>query len=279
MILHWVHTEMGTPERERYRDLALPIFEEVGDLEYQGKTLNNLGIDAYWSGRWDEAVELYERGREALERVGDVIEAAVLRNNVAEIRSDQGRLDEAEQQFREVLATLRGAEFWQGVGLVYSNLGRVLVRRGDTEGAARLFERSRQTLSRVGADTKVLELETREAERLVAAGEPEAALALAGEIRETIRRRHEQPAHLALTQRLAALAKLQMGDVDGARIRLRESVEIARSVAAVYEEALSLEALGRCGGPGAAEAAAQAAELLNGLGVVAVSLPAQLAAA
>ena len=184
-VLHWAHTEMASPERAGYRDFALPVFEELEDYEWQGKTLNNLGIDAYWSGRWDEAVAFYERGRAMLERVGDVVEAGVLRNNIAEIRSDQGRLEEAEEQLREVLPTFRGAGFHLGVGLVLSNLGRVATRAGDVERAAELFAQSRETLLAIGAEAVVIELDTREAERLVAAGETQAALRLAGAIRAT----------------------------------------------------------------------------------------------
>ncbi len=56
-----------------------------------GHTLNNLGIGFYYEGRWDEAVASYRRGREALERAGDVVGEATLANNEGEILSDQGR--------------------------------------------------------------------------------------------------------------------------------------------------------------------------------------------
>ena len=39
-----LHLDLGSPEVARYRDLALPIYEELGDLVGQGNVLNNLGI-------------------------------------------------------------------------------------------------------------------------------------------------------------------------------------------------------------------------------------------
>src|SRR3712207_7067434 len=42
----------------------------------QATVLNNLGVWAYWAGRWDEAREYYDRGREARERTGDPVNAA-----------------------------------------------------------------------------------------------------------------------------------------------------------------------------------------------------------
>ena len=50
-VLHILHMTLGTPEKETYRSLALPIYEELGDLTRQGYVLNNLGIDAYEEGR------------------------------------------------------------------------------------------------------------------------------------------------------------------------------------------------------------------------------------
>ena len=69
-LLHLAHTELGSPEREAFRGLALPIYEELGDLRGQANVLNNLGIEAYYEGRWDEALDLYRRSRETRERIG-----------------------------------------------------------------------------------------------------------------------------------------------------------------------------------------------------------------
>ena len=33
-----------------YREQALPIYEEIGDLIGQANVLNNLGVDAYFEG-------------------------------------------------------------------------------------------------------------------------------------------------------------------------------------------------------------------------------------
>ena len=45
---------LGQPDDEHAR-LALPMLEEAGDLVLQANVLNNLGIEAYYAGRWDEA--------------------------------------------------------------------------------------------------------------------------------------------------------------------------------------------------------------------------------
>ena len=100
-LLHLALHPLGSPERAAFRGLALPIYEELGDLLGQANVLNNLGIDAYYEGRWDEALDLYGRSREARQRIGDVVGAATITNNIGEIESDQGHLDEAEAAFRQ----------------------------------------------------------------------------------------------------------------------------------------------------------------------------------
>ena len=57
--------------------------------------LNNLGMFAYFDGRWDDALTLYRRARESGERAGTPADVAYTDCNIGEILSDQGRVDEA----------------------------------------------------------------------------------------------------------------------------------------------------------------------------------------
>ena len=73
--------------------------------------LNNLGGLTYLRGRWDEALKLAERARShvALKRIGDESQASIAALNIAEVRSDQGRMDEAKPVFHEVLDVRKAA--------------------------------------------------------------------------------------------------------------------------------------------------------------------------
>ena len=92
VLLHLVHTQLGSPERVAFRGLALPIFEDLGELKRQATALNNLGIDFYYEGEWAKALDVYERSRALFERIGDVTSVAMAMNNIGEILSDQGRI-------------------------------------------------------------------------------------------------------------------------------------------------------------------------------------------
>ena len=49
------------PKRGQLR--ALELFQEAGDLVGHANAANNLGIHAYYDGRWTETVEMYGRSR------------------------------------------------------------------------------------------------------------------------------------------------------------------------------------------------------------------------
>ncbi len=242
-LLDWAHSDLGNPEAQRYRDLALPIFEELGDFDKQGRVLTNLGVNAYHEGRWDEALELYERAREASERAGDSIGASFNLNNVAEIRLEQGRLDEAEELLREVLATWRASGFAFGIGNALRNLGRIEMRRGELDRAGELLARGREALARSGIDGSVCELDAYDAKRLLLAGDVEGAKLKAETIQDTSRRIDVIPSLPAFLTRIMGEAALAAGRRDAGIELLAESVEIAERVDAIYDLALGLDAL------------------------------------
>ena len=74
--------------------------------EGAGTALNNLGIDAYYEGDWEKAVDGMS-GAKLFERIGDVTNVAMSTNNIGEILSDQGRLEEAKRCSRLSYTTPR----------------------------------------------------------------------------------------------------------------------------------------------------------------------------
>jgi tetratricopeptide (TPR) repeat protein len=267
-LLHVSYTELGSPDRVAFRGLALPIYEELGDLLGQAQVLNNLGIDAYYEGRWDDALDLYRRSREARERIGDVVGGATVTNNIGEIKSDQGHLEAAEQHFVEVHAGAEASGNRLLAILATSNLGRVAARSGRLDDARRLLEEALAGFEEIGSGGFVLEAEARLAEVSLFAGAGEAALRRA---EETLARTEAggAPAVLAAALHRVRGAALRMaGDLAGARLALAESLSVSRALAAGYETAQTLAELARL--DGAVEHAQEAAAIFERLGVVSV---------
>jgi tetratricopeptide (TPR) repeat protein len=267
-LLALTTTQLGRPD-PGYRERALPIYEEIGDLVGQGKVLNNLGIAAYFEGRWDEAVELYRRSDAASTRAGDVILAAQVRSNEAEILSDQGHLDDVRRLFEEALRAFRAAQHRLAVSWCTSNLGRVAARSGRFEDAHRLLDQALADAEEYGAGEYALEASVRIAECLVFEGRHREAFAAAMDVLERAGEGDAMGATRAMAERLLGLAEAQDRTKERALPHLERSVELARAAGADFELALTLRALADLG---VTESEPEATEILERLGVVRLPL-------
>jgi len=272
-LLHAAYGDLGSPEVARYRDLALPIYEELGDLVGQGNVLNNLGIEAYFEGRWDDALALYRRSRETKSRAGDIANAATQSNNEAEILSDQGHLAEADALLRDALRVWAAAGYQIGVALATSNLGRAAARAGRHDEALGLLGEAAAGFGRIGAEGYVDETRARVAECLALAGRADEARRAARETLVRVRRESEHSVLAAQLERTLAWADLLDDEVADASVHLAASLREGRALAAAFEVALTLDTAAALPGRATTEVArdrAEAASILAGLGVVAV---------
>ncbi|HYG71351.1 MAG TPA: tetratricopeptide repeat protein [Actinomycetota bacterium] len=244
-LLDWVYTELGHPERVDYRGLALPLYEELGDLGGQADILNQLGMDAYFEGRWTEAIDLYRRVEEASEKIGDAVTAAHGTNNIAEILSDQGRLEEAEPLFQRAFRVWRASRFSLGIPFAMSNLGRLAARAGRFEEAHARLSEAAAGFRAIGAEGQALEAEARIAEAMLLEGRHAEALESAT---STLQRANALKGLVilrAMLHRLRGWALIASERLAEARVALEESLRLARSVDADFEIAQTLLALAR----------------------------------
>ncbi len=142
---------IGHPEAVRYRDSALPIYEEIGDLVGQANVLNNLGVTAYHEGRLETAIAVWQRSRLARETAGDVVGAATQMNNIAEALSDQGNLEAAEALLVAARRTFERTHSTVQAGIVVSNLGRLATRAGRLDEGEELLQSALDVMRELGA--------------------------------------------------------------------------------------------------------------------------------
>jgi class 3 adenylate cyclase/tetratricopeptide (TPR) repeat protein len=269
-LMHLAYTSLDSPEKGALRGLALPIYEELGDLLGQANVLNNLGIDAYYDGRWDESLTLYRRSKELRERIGDVVGVATITSNIGEIKSDQGHLGPAEQAFQETLEVCERAGYRYMAALATSNLGRVEARQGRFDEAKQLLVKALAEFHEIKAGSFVLETKARLAERAALAGEPDEAIHQADETLRALAETGSAPTILAMLHRVRGYALVQLDDADGAQQCYEESIRVARENGRTYELALSLDALAQLRSRDGSDAeAAEASELFDALGIVA----------
>jgi tetratricopeptide (TPR) repeat protein len=277
--LSWAYSSLGDPRSSEYGREALAIYEELENIGRQGLVLNYLGALAYWDGEWDRAMDYYDRGREARERTGDPVNAAMGTANVGEILSDQGHLDRAQEHFQAARRAWRAAGYRDGVALATTYLGRVASRASRFDEAGALFAQARAEFEDIGDRASVLETDVRIAECSLLRGDPDQGLAQAD---DALRRAEEAGGvnvHAPGLHRIRGHALALLGDHPAAREALETSLELGRARNAAYEVALTLSALAALArAEGAPESQVQGVDdegraILDRLGVVSISVP------
>jgi tetratricopeptide (TPR) repeat protein len=282
-VLDWAYVALGRSEEAVHTQQAIEIWEELRDYDRLSRALNNLGGYTYLDGRWDEALELAERARAACLMIGDETTASVAALNIAEVRSDQGRYEDAEPALRELLDLRRGTGIPLEIAEAASVLGRHSARVGSFDEARVLLEEARELYAAEGDEIDLLTTDTRLVECLVSEQKTDEALALAAEATERAEDMTGVSVLVATLHRLRGWALMQAGDLDGAEQALEESLRLARLEdenfgirSADYEVALTLGAMVRLfelRGDATAEAETERDEIFSRLGVVAVAEP------
>lgn len=267
----------GQYHGERWAERALVIWEELGNVSWQAKALNQLGMRAYFEGRWDDALSYYRQACAGFERVGDQWYAAITASNIGEILSNQGRYAEAEDATRPAERVLRASGALSETAFATSVLGRTAARAGQTAEACRLLEAARAGYLRAGERNEVAATEIGIAEALVRAGRAAEALAGTDDMAANALARTGEPNASALG-RVRGHAFAQLGLIPQAQEALAASLDAARQRGDAYDEALAVDALIRLAAvtgqqpePGQV---ARRDELFGKLGVLAAAAPA-----
>jgi class 3 adenylate cyclase/tetratricopeptide (TPR) repeat protein len=242
-ILDWAYIDLGRADLATNSAAALALYEELGDLGGQAVVLNNLGGFAYYEGRWDDALDLYRRSREARLRTGNTVDAALGTCNIAEILAEQGHHDEAAPLFEEALAVYSSVGYRGGVAFAQMHLGRVAARQGDVDRARGLLDEARSTFLEIGASQSAIETDVARVELMLLDGKSTDALTLARDALGREAALGGVGVHGAALHRLAGYAHAQLGQVLEAWAELDESLAVASARHAPFESALALEAM------------------------------------
>ena len=282
-ILDWAYVALGRREEAVYSTRAIEIYEGLGDYDRLAWVLNNLGGYVYLDGQWDEALELAERARDAFQKIGDEGHATIATLNIAEVRSDQGRFEEAEPDLRTVLEIRRAGGIPLEIAEAASVLGRHLARVGDFAEARSLLEEARELYGAEADEIELLTTDARLVECLVLEGSGTEALTLATEALERAETTPGVSVIIANLHRLRAWAWMQAGALESAAEALDESLRLARLEdenfgirSADYELGLTLAAIVRLRaltGKPATELEAERDASFARLGVVSVPEP------
>jgi len=152
-LLGTIHWHLGhIPELIDCAQRSLDLYEEMGDLVGQAKTLQNLGIASTESSDWRAARGHFQRAIELEEQLGDVHGVAKVTNSLGIILLYQGALDTATRAYQKCLDAWENIGFPIGIALSWSNLGKVCVERGQWVEALDYLERSERLFQEIESD-------------------------------------------------------------------------------------------------------------------------------
>ncbi len=236
-LLDWALSELGDDASLDYRELAQPIYEELGDFAGLAAVLQNRGVDALTAGKWDESCAYFEDGVVASRRSGDLMRMAQCWQNLAEVRVEQGRYAEAEAFLRDARRSCRASGHAMGFAAATNTLGRTLARAGRAEDGVALLLEAQQRFVALGHGPFLAETEARLAEALVFAGRNAQALDVLDDLGG---RADDGGAPVAaLAERMRGTVAAGLGDTRGARASLLEARRIADKGGAEWESALA----------------------------------------
>ena len=233
--------ELGHPEQATHSSRALEIYEQLGDPERESAVLNNLGMFAYFQGRWEEAVELYRRAAACSERAGKPGDVAYGDCNIGEILSDQGHLREASTHLERARRVWTATKEPQGVAFANLLLGRLALRDDRYEDAMPLIEAGMADLRKFGVGEYAVFARAVTAEAEAFAGDAARGLAIAEE------GLGEADRDLPLFCRIAGVARWRLGQRGHAKRQLLTGLQTAREREALYEIAATIDVLAAIG--------------------------------
>jgi class 3 adenylate cyclase/tetratricopeptide (TPR) repeat protein len=269
--LSFVYAQSGRPEPLPYGQLALQAYTELGELAPQAHCLNNLAVQAFGAGRWDEALTKYRLATEIFHRVGDTAWEAGCLFNQMELLVRQRRYSDAQSLLPDVLRIARAIHDDELVALAQREQGQLLAHQGEVDQAVALLDDTRARFEELG------EPEEARTTDLVLAD----VLLLGGRVEEASSVLDDVVGGLDLAQVLAVSASFHLltarvrkaeGDYPGAREHLQTGLGAAEDSGNVYTRGLLLaelaEVLIQLQDPEAPDLARSASAVLGALGVL-----------
>jgi tetratricopeptide (TPR) repeat protein len=236
-VLDQALVDCGRPHEATHSPRALEIYRALGDPERESAVLNNLGSFAYCRGDWDGAIDWYRQQAERSERAGNPADVAFTDCNIGEILSDQGRWDEAVDHLKRARRVWSATGDVQAVAFANALLGRAAVRSGQVEEGRAMLEQAEAELRGFGLHGYADFVACLVCEAHALGGDADLALRASEPLLQSADR------YVPLLRRARGMAFGRLGERDAAIRELERALVEARTRAADYDIAATLDAL------------------------------------
>jgi class 3 adenylate cyclase/tetratricopeptide (TPR) repeat protein len=239
----------GDVTKADYLERAFGLYEDLGDDINTANTLGFMAIEAYYAYRWDEAARYLAQAAETSSRAGDLAGAAMSHGNLGEIRTNQGRLDDAVALLVPARRTLESFGYRGVTAYATIQLGRALAFGDDLEDGLAMLQGGIGSLDDIGAHFEALEARAQLMETLVFAERfPEARAELAA-IRHEERTLGQTPV-TPVIERVELTIEALSGVREVPTSELESFLDHSRGLGAAYEELVVLALMERLGDHG-----------------------------
>ena len=232
-VLDRAYQQLGEPKKAVFEQQAVEIYRDLGELRSAALAVNNLGVQAYAEGRWDEAVERYKTADEDLRRVGDAANAAFVSANLGEVLVSRGELEQAKGVLEEARQALRASGLAAPAIFVDTQLARLELEAGRPEAAAESLRATIDEAMALGHPYLVVDASIYLASAYRSRQESERALAV---LDEAVLTGRDEMIELGARVGLARAGVLaDLGRIAEAEAVLANALALAREQSLLYE--------------------------------------------
>lgn len=222
---------------------ALEVFAKAERPVVPGNVYALLANLGIDEGRLDEAEDNYLRALESFRAAGDLHDEAMMLNNLGLLRREQGRLDEAEAFHRDSAAIRERIGDRPGLGRVENMLALVYAARGRFDAALQSSDRALAITRETGDRFYEAVTLTSRAEALVGLARWQEAISDYDEASRVFTELGNRAYVLQIDVKRAAI-DLELGDAAGARRRAAAVLADARVTRQEVAEVKAVEMLG-----------------------------------
>jgi class 3 adenylate cyclase len=248
-ILNSCLVKTGHSDQAIYMDRVLALAKELGDDLKVATALFNIGYQAFFASQWDRSADYFAQSATAAALAGDLAKWSAGTANVGEVRTNQGRLDEAMALLIPAQRTLESFGYRQLAAMTDMMLGRASAFNGELEGGLTRVRAAGLVFDEIRSHIESLEARGRLAEILVFAGRLDEARAALAEARDLEVDVGETQMSLLL-DRIELTLAASSGDRALLTSRLDDFLERARGMGADYDALIVLALVALLGDEG-----------------------------
>jgi tetratricopeptide (TPR) repeat protein len=146
-----IHQDQGRyDEAVEMYQKSLKIEEELGNRSGIASTLHQLGNVQYDRGRYDEAVTMYKESLKISEELGDRRKIAYTIGQMGRIHQEQGRYDEAIELFQQVKQLSEELRDKSSIAIALHNMGMIHQDQGRYDEAVTMYQESLKIKEELG---------------------------------------------------------------------------------------------------------------------------------